>query len=323
VIRVDFDPHSLEDPAQKAWWAEWNRKSDTGTDKIIEAFEDWLEQKTPDPFTFGFTSKIWKELKDWLLKNVFYRKCAYCEREISGYYGDAEHYRPKGAVKRKTVAGDFEEPVCEILDPANRSILKKPHPGYFWLAYDWRNLVPSCVYCNSGQGKNERFDIGKDYVVLVELKPAEVDALPALSRPRQSKRWPGYYYLAPAGLDELESPYLLTPLNAPAERNPRKHLRFGVRGTVAAVDESPLGRASIEVFQLKDEDLRAARQRAQETFGDKFYDAMRRFDPQNPSESGAKALLREYETGHWPFSAAALDYHKILSKAQAGLADSD
>jgi hypothetical protein len=42
------------------------------------------------------------------------------------------------------------------------------HPGYYWLAYEWTNLLPSCYDCNSfrrhgtmkaGPGKNERFPV--------------------------------------------------------------------------------------------------------------------------------------------------------------------
>src|SRR5712672_2186387 len=161
MIRVLFDPSSLNDPAQQQWRTDWKLRAESATDKALEAFEEWLEKKSATPFQYKFNNDIWKEVKDWLLENVFYEKCAYCERKISGYYGDAEHYRPKGAVKYKNSSGEFEEPSCEFLSPVTGNILKVGHPGYFWLAYDWRNLVPACVYCNSGQGKNERFDIAK------------------------------------------------------------------------------------------------------------------------------------------------------------------
>jgi hypothetical protein len=109
---------------------------------------------------------------------------------------------------------------------------------------------------------------------------------------------------------------LLNPLNAPEGRDPRKHLRFGVRGTVAEIDGSKLGRISIETFQLQSEKLRVARQRAQEEFRNKYYDAMRNFDPLDPERSGAKSVLEEYSKGIWPFSAAALDFHKILQERE-------
>ncbi len=60
------------------------------------------------------------------LEALFHGKCAYCESRynITGPV-DVEHYRPKGKV-------DEDE----------------AHPGYWWLAADWTNLLPSCLDCN-------------------------------------------------------------------------------------------------------------------------------------------------------------------------------
>jgi uncharacterized protein (TIGR02646 family) len=60
------------------------------------------------------------------LEELFHGKCAYCE----SFYGsqapvDVEHYRPKGSIEEA---------------PA--------HPGYWWLAMEWTNLLPSCLDCN-------------------------------------------------------------------------------------------------------------------------------------------------------------------------------
>lgn len=63
------------------------------------------------------------------LEEAFGHKCAYCET----FYGSSqpvaiEHYRPKGEV---TIDG------------------KRVPPGYYWLASEWENLLPSCTDCNS------------------------------------------------------------------------------------------------------------------------------------------------------------------------------
>lgn len=62
-------------------------------------------------------------------------KCAYCERKFNGDYGAVEHYRPKGGWQQEH--GDA---------------LKKP--GYYWLAYEWENLLFSCDECNTSCKKN-------------------------------------------------------------------------------------------------------------------------------------------------------------------------
>ena len=60
------------------------------------------------------------------LEELFHGKCAYCETYYSASAPvDVEHYRPKGAVSEDD-----------------------KHPGYWWLAMAWDNLLPSCIDCN-------------------------------------------------------------------------------------------------------------------------------------------------------------------------------
>jgi len=62
-------------------------------------------------------------------------KCCFCESKIDHIsYGDVEHYRPKAGWIQDT-------------EKLNR-------PGYYWLAYDWDNLLLSCQICNQRHKKN-------------------------------------------------------------------------------------------------------------------------------------------------------------------------
>jgi len=64
------------------------------------------------------------------LNEIFRQKCAYCESPYKATQPvDVEHYRPKNAV--------FDE---------QTKMLK--YPGYPWLAFEWSNLLPSCIDCN-------------------------------------------------------------------------------------------------------------------------------------------------------------------------------
>jgi len=82
-----------------------------------------------NPPNFDFKVYREKEVKQSLAK-LFHNKCAYCEfRYAAGITGDVEHYRPKGGVE-----GDDGPSIW---------------PGYYWLAADWDNLLPSCRLCNS------------------------------------------------------------------------------------------------------------------------------------------------------------------------------
>ena len=75
-----------------------------------------------------------KEVKETLIAVQDY-KCCFCESKIGHIaYGDVEHYRPK--------AGWVQDE-----EPINK-------PGYFWLAYDWDNLLLSCEKCNQRYKRN-------------------------------------------------------------------------------------------------------------------------------------------------------------------------
>lgn len=66
------------------------------------------------------------------LWDIHHRKCCFCERQRDmKRESDIEHYRPKSLIEG---ADD--------------------HPGYWWLAYDWTNLLFSCKTCNQTYKKN-------------------------------------------------------------------------------------------------------------------------------------------------------------------------
>lgn len=72
-----------------------------------------------------------------LLRRDFSNRCAYCESHLdfATSYPPVEHYRPKAGYK-----------------DGNSSTLKRP--GYWWLAYEWDNLLLSCQVCNSQKGNH-------------------------------------------------------------------------------------------------------------------------------------------------------------------------
>jgi uncharacterized protein (TIGR02646 family) len=100
----------------------------------------------------GFDFDIYRdaEVKQALRSN-FDGKCAYCEATYDATQTeDVEHYRPKGRIDNGKT---------------------KLQPGYWWLASDWENLLPSCILCNRENnlllfdgnllkmGKGDRFPI--------------------------------------------------------------------------------------------------------------------------------------------------------------------
>ena len=91
-----------------------------------------------DPFScddgtkkFEIKSSIYGHVtvKDQLIFDQ-HEKCCFCEADFTANgYGDVEHFRPKSGYQ---------------------TVVKGPliKPGYYWLAYDWSNLLFSCQVCN-------------------------------------------------------------------------------------------------------------------------------------------------------------------------------
>ena len=155
---------------------------------------------------FKFKSQIYgaKSVKNALLK-AQYKKCCYCESKFRHTsYGAVEHFRPKGAVKQKQGQ-------------------RQKYPGYYWLAYDWDNLLVSCQQCNSSYKGN--------------LFPLAV----------QKRRAQSHH----DGITE-EQPLFINP----AQEDPRGHLHFHGEVVIGDTDK---GRQTIQDLGLMREDLRNER----------------------------------------------------------------
>lgn len=197
-------------------WKTWREDCKAATEKICRQADAGKEIKV---------SAIYK--RDSIRKDVYFAKtgpfrgkCAYCESYITDFQSpDIEHFRPKGAIKDKD---------GNLVD----------HPGYYWLAYDDTNLLPSCEFCNqpktleSGKkaGKHYHFPIKGEYVTRKPRTP--YDQPPDLSQ---------------------EQPLLLNPIDWDPERNPEKHLGVELsNGVMVAKTEE--GQRCIDVFGLNNRD---------------------------------------------------------------------
>lgn len=205
MIRVPFDPEQLAGE-ERVWWERWQARADAATAELMSADNADLPR--------DFKEEVWAALKHWLFTHVFHGKCAYCEGKVTPQsYGDAEHWRPKAGVTIKVDGRAV--PVDDGQDP---------HPGYWWLAYDWSNLLPACSYCNAGHGKQTQFPItGRR--VFTPLDAADVN-----------------------DLDIIEQPLLLHPFRGP---DPAEHLVFDDFGSVKAAEDSALGAETISVLDLE------------------------------------------------------------------------
>lgn len=177
---------------------------------------------------FEFRSHKSADVKQ-ALQNLFHGKCAYCESRFAGTQPpDIEHYRPKGAVKES-----------------------KPHPGYWWLAMAWDNLLPACIDCNRRRGQ---------VAAAVGMTLAELDAaLKALGDTEPGGKHDSFPTLDSSWAEPendpepLEQPLLIDPTRT----DPKEHLVW-VDGEVpvvipvadAAGVECPRAAMSIHIYAL-------------------------------------------------------------------------
>jgi hypothetical protein len=148
---------------------------------------------------FNFESGIYADssVKEALI-SMKHVKCCFCESKITHIsYGDVEHYRPKAGYKQ-----DESEPLQK--------------PGYYWLAYEWDNLLLSCTLCNQQYKKN---------------------LFPLLAPEKRARNH--HDDIA------IEQPLLINPTHI----NPQDCIGFHEE-VPYAIDDNPYGKTTIAVFGL-------------------------------------------------------------------------
>ncbi len=145
------------------------------TARLCAQFDTNTEEYTNGTLKFSsFKGDIYgsKSVRKLLMK-CQNNKCCYCEAKFVQDSVHVEHFRPKGAIGEKGTKN-------------------KRYPGYYWLAYEWTNLLLCKAAVNSDK---------KDYF------PLE-DESTRTKNHREDK--------------SLECPMLIDP----ASEDPRKHIRF-------------------------------------------------------------------------------------------------
>jgi hypothetical protein len=199
------------EPLQDAAWKAWRMKADKATSSLVVKFNAGEG--------YRIRVALYKEMRQLFL-DAFGGKCAYCEAKIilTQYRGDVEHFRPKGRVTHAD-----NRPVTVQLAGGGRG----PHPGYPWLAYDWRNLLPACIACNRPGTTRQGKLVGK-----WERFPVE-----------------RYRARAPGG-EKREKPLLLHP----AFDDPAEHLKIDAQ-TGVIYGTTDRGKTTVEIFDLNREGL--------------------------------------------------------------------
>lgn len=256
MIRIDFP-----EPNNDAWCV-WRKKCDKQTAKVIEEMSESGTWKL---------SELYKGQKPHYFDGdgPFFGKCAYCEGSLRKH-DDLDHYRPA-----RKVTDEEDNPIF-VRNGENH---KQEHPGYYWLAYDWRNLLPACSDCNRWWklgtiliGKANRFPVEGTHAF------------------RQ-------------GDETTEKPLLLNPVFD----NPEDHLEIDSDGYFSPKEGSTKAELSIRIFGLNiRDDLRAHRRdayKSAEKLGVSYLHA--RMNNHQDDAHKSWAQIEAIVKGKVPYAAAA------------------
>ena len=182
--------------------------------KGVELRDSLIAQADAGNTAFCFDNKVFahKTVKEQMMEDQ-HRKCAYCEQYKNGDFGCVEHYRPKGGY-----------------DLGSGAPLQQP--GYYWLAYDWQNLLFSCSECNTSYKRN--------LFPLVNENTRDIEHRDITN----------------------EDPAIINPVTT----DPGDHIEFSefiIRPKMVDGQESIQGKTTIGVFRLNDrKDLKERRRKA-------------------------------------------------------------
>lgn len=176
---------------------------------------------------------------------LYHDKCAYCESVYRAVDArDVEHYRPKGRL---------------LEDPA--------HAGYWWLASEWSNLLPSCPACNQRR-RQHQYDSGMSLEAFERRRLEAPDTTSGKANSFPIRR-PGRRARAEGDRLAAEDPLLINP----SLRDPERHLAWvfdrdpgvpcwlanpvmpALVPRVVRGQPDPYGKASIAIYGLNRSDL--------------------------------------------------------------------
>ena len=244
------------------WWIMWRAKCTAATDEVIRAYA------AGEPICFD--GALYREHKyEFLMSTTgpFRGKCAYCDAYIFRQHGDVEHYRPKGPV-----TDENDRPVTR-----ERNGNREEHPGYYWLVYDWRNLLPSCQICNVGN--NQMSGTGK---------PGKRNRFPVYS----GRAWT-------QGEEDNETPVLVNP----TIDDPSEHIGFETSGV--AFERDDRGGQTIKILGLNDYDFPTHRRRRYMAVRRQVESYIQSHQPGEPNDE-EQSEIRDINNGVGEYTRMAL-----------------
>jgi uncharacterized protein (TIGR02646 family) len=180
------------------------------------------------------------------LNSLYHYKCAYCESDTRATAEfRIDHYRPKNEVKEDS-----------------------KHPGYYWLAYEWSNLVPACEKCNNAKSSYFPLDPEGERVIAPVYDRKGNLACPATAKFYQD-----------------EKPYILHP----EIDEPEKHIIFLPNGSVKK--RTKRGEWTIKICNLNREELVLKRKKTIDDFRNQLEDLIDTIAKHKNSQKAIKNLF--------------------------------
>lgn len=188
-----------------------NKDFSAAPQKLVDKFADEEASLIRAKEDYSFDPRIYNTAIKSELEALYHHKCAYCESPMGTEQFTVEHYRPK-----------------------------KGRNGYWWLGYEWSNLLPVCKDCNGP--KADVFKVkGKDLHNCSErmkaLKISQGGPFRSLDPP--------YTDTTQTALDRAQmradSPYLLAEgpyLLHPEIDEPRDYIEVHKNGEIYSIEAS-------------------------------------------------------------------------------------
>ncbi|AFC25766.1 HNH endonuclease [Saprospira grandis] len=187
-----------------------NKDFSAAPQKLVDQFADEEASLIRAKEDHSFNPRIYNTAIKSELEALYHHKCAYCESPMGTEQFTVEHYRPK-----------------------------KGRNGYWWLGYEWSNLLPVCKDCNGP--KADVFKVkGKDLHNCSErMKALKISQ----GGPFRSLK-PPYTDTTKTALDRAQmradSPYLLAEgpyLLHPEIDEPRDYIEVRKNGEIYSIEK--------------------------------------------------------------------------------------
>lgn len=198
----------------------------------------------------NFTSRLYRDGSYEELKNIYHSKCGYCEsNSLAAATLRVDHYRPK-----------------------NQVLNTLGHIGYYWLGYEWSNLILACEKCN--RKKSNHFPIEN------EVDRIHNPVLGANGLPNQD------YRIISSNVLQSERALILNP----EIDNVDDHLYFKPNGEIGYLTNK--GERTVGLCGLNREDLIIARKKIIEDYRNSFIRILADYQNEVIGEEGLNYALR-------------------------------